>query len=130
MLSLLKYEHEKYGKIFVHEYQTSILIGILEHEKINKQNIIISVEILCPLKFFMPKNDNINEVFNYDVIVQIIEKRTINCIYNLQETLCDIILQDLYEYNSVSAVAVRVHKTNAYDKCKIVGVQRLKYKLL
>jgi dihydroneopterin aldolase len=116
-----------YRRIFLQDYEVNILLGIFEHEQKNAQKVVFNVEIFVPLQFSSSKNDNFNEVLDYNIIIHTIQNY-INTPHNLQETLCDKILEDLLKYENIHAVGVCMYKAKAYEHSAKVGVERFKIK--
>ncbi|MFM2343843.1 MAG: Dihydroneopterin aldolase [Pseudomonadota bacterium] len=118
---------QKYRRIFLYDYDLSITIGVFDYEQNAPQPVIINIEIFVPLKASSSKQDNINDVLDYNIIIQAIEENAKQN-YQLQETLCDKILDTLLLHKDVHAVGIAMYKPNAYANAKGVGIERFKCK--
>jgi dihydroneopterin aldolase len=115
-----------YRKYTLRDYTTFAKIGIYDREKLAPQKVVINVDAYALLQDSSSTSDNINEVINYSfirrAIKEIIEKGHIE----LQETLCDRIVEKLLQHGKIHAVRVSTEKMEAYKDCKSAGVERYK----
>jgi dihydroneopterin aldolase len=110
-------------KLFVRDYQVLMSIGVYEDEKQTLQPVLFNIEAYIELP--NETKDTINEVFDYNHIIETIKRIAHSKHFELQETLCDECMIALLSYPEISAVKLSTEKTNAYAECYSVGVERL-----
>lgn len=115
-------------RLFLCNYEARISIGVHEHEKKQQQRILINVDLYIPLALSTPKDDLLDEVVDYDLIRETIQKRLAVGHIQLQETLCDDIAAALLMHAKVKAVCVSTSKPDVYPDCESVGVQVFRFK--
>ena len=83
--------------------------GIFEHEKINGVNLAIDVEL-----FFNKQkiNDSIDETVNYVDIIEHVKKINKDNNFDLLETFCQKIINDLMKFYCPKSITVRIRKFN------------------
>ena len=118
---------QKYRRIFLYDYELLITIGVFDYEQLAPQPVIINIEIFVPLVASSSASDNINDIFDYNIIIKNIEEHAKQN-YQLQETLCDKILISLLLHKDIHAVGIAMYKPNAYSNSKGVGIERFKCK--
>ena len=114
----------KYRKIFLEDYIIDINIGVYDYEKISPQKIIINVELYILLENTISKNDDINDIFDYNFIKKSIDELVTEKHIELQETFCDKILDKMISHNLVHAARVSIKKPDIYKQANAVGVER------
>ena len=82
-------------------------IGIHDFERAAPQRILFDIDLYVPLHQNTPRRDQIDEVVNYDFVRSEVTRITERGHIDLQETLCDAVLDALLAHPQV--VAVRVH---------------------
>jgi len=124
MISLLLHpDFSDCRRLFLRDYLVQINIGVYEFEKKNKQHVLINIDLFIPIASSTPHTDHIDEVVDYNFILNTIEKRTASTHIHLQETLCDDLAKTLLDHRKVRAVRVSSEKLNAYNDCRSVGVE-------
>jgi len=118
----------KYRRIFLKDYTIDINIGVHDFEKKSPQIVVINVDLYILLEHTTCKNDNINDIFSYSYIKKSIIEITNNRHINLQETLCDEIMDKMMNHNLVYAARVSTKKANIYAEAKGIGVERFSVK--
>ena len=98
-------------------------IGVHEFEKKGEQRVIVNVDLYVPLTDNTPSRDDLSEVVDYDFIRAVVHARIAQGHINLQETLCDDILNRLLEHTGVMAARVSTRKPDVYPDCESVGVE-------
>jgi dihydroneopterin aldolase len=114
----------KYRKFFLKNYTVPINIGLNEKEKLDKQIVIINVDLYVNL-FNYSFNDNVESVnfINYNFIKDTIIKIINNDHILLQEILCDTIANELINNTFVYAVRVSTEKRDIYKNADGIGVE-------
>ncbi len=103
-------------------------IGIYPHEKNKSQYVLVNIEFWVPLALTTPKNDNINEIVNHDFVRPGIQEIVNKGHINLQETLCDAIVNLCLAHPIVVAARVSTEKREVYPDCECAGVEVFKFK--
>lgn len=109
--------------ILITDVKRNMMIGAYETEKLAAQPVIINVELFVNTQ---NEDDDLNNAYNYDEVIE-----TIDSILNqghicLQETLVELIAQRLLKNPLLTAVIVRSEKTRAYTDVKSAAVEIFK----
>ena len=110
-------------RLFLRGYEVWINIGVHESEKKGEQRVRIDVDLYVPLALSTPKDDELDEVVDYDFIRRTIALRVSKGHVHLQETLCDEVLALMLEHPRVRAAYVSTEKPDVYPDCAAVGVE-------
>jgi dihydroneopterin aldolase len=110
-------------RLFLHNYEVQINIGVHEFEKKGEQRVLINVDLFIPLAVSTPREDHLYEVVDYDFIRDTIAKRMAQGHIHLQETLCDDVARAMLAHPKVRAVRVSTEKPDVYPDCTGVGVE-------
>ena len=110
-------------RLFLRNYEVNINIGVHEFEKRGEQRVLINVDLYIPLELSTPKDDQLDEVVDYDFIRSTIAARVSQGHVHLQETLCDDVAQSMLAHPRVKAVMVSTMKPDVYPDCEGVGVE-------
>lgn len=128
MSSLFHPQLQDCRRLFLRNYTAEVSIGVYDYEKTATQRIIINVDAYIPLAASTPKEDRLDEVVDYDFLLQAVTNRLARGHIQLQETLCDDIAATLLAHTSVKAVRITSEKCDAYDNCDSVGVEIFRFK--
>lgn len=110
-------------RLFLRNYEVQIHIGVHDFEKRGEQRVLINVDLYIPLALSTPKNDNLDEVVDYDFMRVTIANRMAQGHVHLQETLCDDVARSMLAHPNVRAVRVSTMKPDVYPDCDGVGVE-------
>ncbi|MEO6354807.1 MAG: dihydroneopterin aldolase [Burkholderiaceae bacterium] len=110
-------------RLFLRNYEVLINIGVHDFEKRSEQRVLINVDLYIPLALSTPKDDNLNEVVDYDFMRTTIANRMAQGHVHLQETLCDDVVRSMLAHPNVRAVRVSTMKPDVYPDCEGVGVE-------
>ena len=121
-LSENKKKINKTYNIFVSDLLLSALIGIHDHEKTNKQKILINL-ILSAHESSKIKDDKIENVVSYEHIVKDIEKLVSLKHVGLIETLAEKISEICFKDQRVINATIKIEKLEVFDNTKSVGIQ-------
>ncbi|MBX9869432.1 MAG: dihydroneopterin aldolase [Burkholderiaceae bacterium] len=113
-------------RVFIKDYRLEMEIGIYPHEQNKKQLVIVNIEFWIPLSKNTPMADDINEVINHDFIRPGIQAIINKGRINLQETLCDAIVELCFSEPLVVAARVKTEKKEVYPDCESAGVEVFK----
>ena len=102
--------------IFLKEVEVICSIGINEAERVQKQRVLIDVELRLDSSLeYMA--DDISEVLNYDEVKNRLTAIALERHHNLQETLGQRIFDALASLPQVTGVSVMTQKPDAYQDC-------------
>lgn len=110
-------------KLFLRNYEVHINIGVHDFEKKAEQRILINVDLYIPLDLSTPRQDELDEVVDYDFMRRSISDRVDRGHIHLQETLCDDLLRSMLAHPKVKAARVSTAKPDVYPDCEAVGVE-------
>ena len=105
-------------KIFLENFKTFASVGVYEHEKKDKQQIIINLEITLH-KNETPILDKLKNVSDYGkfrkIILDVINFKH----YDLLETLCIKIIDEIHKIEAVKKVKIKITKPKAFKDCDV-----------
>jgi len=110
-------------RLFLRNYEVMINIGVHDFEKKGEQRVLINVDLYIPLAESTPKDDQLEEVVDYDFMRETIARRMAQGHVQLQETLCDDVVKAMLTHPRVRAVRVSTMKPDVYPDCEGVGVE-------
>ena len=112
--------NEDYYYVLLDRYRLDVSIGIHDFERLKPQPVTVSIAAtLARRKHY---SDKVSEVIDYDFmrteIAALVHDRHIN----LQETLCEQVL-DICRKGGAKGAIVRSEKTNVYPDTQSVGCE-------
>lgn len=110
-------------RLFLHNYEVNINIGVHEFEKRGEQRVLINVDLYVPLARSTPRHDQLSEVLDYDFIRRSVAERVSQGHIHLQETLADDVLRLMLAHPDVRAARVSTAKPDVYPDCEAVGCE-------
>ena len=110
-------------RVFLRNYEVWINIGVHDFEKRGEQRVLINVDLYIPLAQSTPRNDELDEVVDYDFMRRTIGERVKRGHIHLQETLCDEVLALMLQHPRVKAARVSTEKPDVYPDCDSVGCE-------
>ena len=110
-------------RLFLHDYELPVQIGVHDFEKQAPQRMLINVDLYVPLAQSTPTHDTLDEVLDYDFIRRSIVERVSRGHIQLQETLADDLLQRMLAHPQVRAARVATAKPDVYPDCAAVGCE-------
>ena len=110
-------------RLFLRNYEVMINIGVHDFEKKGEQRVLINVDLYIPLAQSTPKEDQLEEVVDYDFMRETIARRMAQGHVHLQESLCDDVVRAMLAHPKVRAVRVSTMKPDVYPDCEGVGVE-------
>ena len=110
-------------RLFLRNYEVWINIGVHDFEKRGEQRVLINVDLYVPLSLTTPKEDELDEVLDYDFMRRTIAAYVSQGHIHLQETLCDAVLAQMLAHPKVRAARVSTEKPDVYPDCEAVGVE-------
>ena len=115
-------------RLFLSNYEVMVNIGVHDFEKKGEQRVLINVDLYIPLALSTPKDDNLDEVVDYDFMRTTIAQRMAKGHVQLQESLCDDVVAAMLAHPRVRAVRVSTMKPDVYPDCEGVGVEVFRIK--
>ena len=110
-------------RLFLRNYEVWINIGVHDFEKKGEQRVLINVDLYSPLALSTPRDDELDEVVDYDFMRRTISLRVKQGHIHLQETLCDDVLALMLAHPRVKAARVSTQKPDVYPDCDAVGCE-------
>ena len=110
-------------RLFLHDYEVWINIGVHDFEKKGEQRVLMNVDLYVPLALSTPARDQLHEVLDYDFIRRSIASRVSQGHIHLQETLADDVLKLMLAHPHVRAARVSTAKPDVYPDCEAVGCE-------
>ncbi len=108
----------KNRKILINDLIIQASVGVYEHEKQNKQKIIVNVELLLS-NDSEPKHDNLESTQDYSqfrkCLIDIIQSQH----FHLLEVLVGKIHSTLIVKNYVLGAKVKISKPDIFDDCEV-----------
>jgi dihydroneopterin aldolase len=105
-------------KLYIEDLKVSAIIGILDFERENEQNIIINVQIE-----YLKDGDHF---VNYKYVAETIESNLKKRKYGLiEDALKDIMIRIKEDYPTISSIRMKISKPDIIKNC-LVGVERYK----
>jgi dihydroneopterin aldolase len=126
--ALMIKELQNCRRLFLRNYDILINIGVHDFEKKAEQHVIVNIDLYVPLGQNTPKEDQLHEVVDYDFMRETIKEIASHGHIQLQETLCDEIMQKMLAHPLVIAARVSTEKPDVYPDCDVVGVEIFKMK--
>tara|TARA_A200000113_G_scaffold50828_1_gene41815 strand:+ start:726 stop:1109 length:384 start_codon:yes stop_codon:yes gene_type:complete len=105
-------------KILINNLVIQASVGVYEHEKLNKQKVIVNVELLLS-NDSEPKQDNLKSTQDYSefrkCLIDIIQSQH----FQLLETLVEKIHSTLMVNSYVIGAKVNISKPNIFNDCEV-----------
>ena len=108
--------------IFIDKLKIDANIGVHSFEKKTKQEIVISVK-LSFANFKPPKSDMLNEVVDYEIILNKIREIVDLGHIDLVETLAEKIANECFKVTDSEQIEIKITKTQAIKDAEGIGVE-------
>lgn len=115
-------------RLFLRGLCRTVRIGVHDFERGAGQRILFDIDLYVPLAQNTPRRDHIDEVVDYDFVRREVTRILARGHIELQETLCDAVLDALLAHPLVVAARVSTRKPDVYDDCDAVGVEAFRAK--
>ena len=109
-------------RIRLEDFRIPVSIGIHDFERDAPQIVIVNVELELAADWRDP-GDSIERALDYDFLRNGIVALVAGRHFNLQETLCQEILQLCLERPGLRRVTVSTRKPDVYPDCKSIGFE-------
>ncbi len=110
-------------RIFLDRLRVQASVGILEHELLSKQPLLISLSVELPRAATLPQADTVAQVLDYRQLREVALQEAQAGHTNMLETLAGRIAQRLLALPGVALARVRVVKPNIFPDCDGVAVE-------
>lgn len=117
-------------RIFLRDYQVEASIGWYAAEKGQRQRVHLNVDLFVPIAATTPRDDDLSEVVDYDMVRNSITQCIGDGHIHLLETLIDRVAAMLLAHPHVRGVRVSSEKPDIYPDCRSVGVEVFRLKPL
>jgi 7,8-dihydroneopterin aldolase/epimerase/oxygenase len=111
--------------ILIKDFLISEIIGIHDHEKENKQNIIFNI-VIDVNQSVLPDEKNLSSIVDYEKITHKLENLAKNKNYNFLESLAEDSFKEIFEDKRINSVKIKIEKPDAITNAKSVGVEVFK----
>jgi len=111
--------------VFIKDFIIEEIIGIYEHEKINKQKIKFNI-VIDVNEDTLPNEKNIKSIVDYEKITQKLENLAKSKKYNFLESLAEDSFKEIFEDKRINSVKIKIEKPEAIKNADSVGVEVFK----
>tara|TARA_B110000438_G_scaffold118870_1_gene116063 strand:+ start:3184 stop:3615 length:432 start_codon:yes stop_codon:yes gene_type:complete len=101
------------------------IIGIHDHEKINKQKIVFNI-VINVNQNISPDENNLSSIVDYEKITNKLENLAKNKKYNFLESLAEDSFNEIFADKRINSVKIKIEKPNAIANAQSVGVEVFK----
>lgn len=109
-------------------FERAVHIGVHAFEKQGAQRMWFDIDICVRLAHAPALQDDISQTLDYDFLRELVIQTTGETHHELQETLCDMLLQALMQHPLIVAARVQTRKPDVYPDCASIGTERIGYK--
>ncbi|MCZ2103940.1 MAG: dihydroneopterin aldolase [Burkholderiales bacterium] len=109
-------------------HELPVRIGVHDFERGAPQRMWFDVDLCVRLAAAPARRDDIAQTLDYDFIREVIARAVGTRHHELQETLCDRILEVLVARPDVQAARVATRKPDVYPDAASVGIERVHLK--
>ena len=111
--------------VLIKDFIINEIIGIHEHEKINKQKIIFNI-VIDVNQNTIPNENNLSSIVDYEKITNKLRNLTKHKNYNFLESLAEDSFKEIFEDKRINSVKIKIEKPDAIINAKSVGVEVFK----
>ena len=111
--------------ILIKDFIVNEIIGVHEHEKINKQKIIFNI-VIDINQNILPDEKNISSIVDYEKITNKLKSLVKYKNYNFLESLAEDSFKEIFEDNRINSIKIKIEKPEAIENAKSVGVEVFK----
>ena len=111
--------------VFIKDFIIQEIIGIHEHEKIEKQKIKFNI-VIDVNQNTAPDEKNIKSIVNYEKITNKLENLVKNKKYNFLESLAEDSFKEIFKDKRINSVKIKIEKPDAIKNTDSVGVEVFK----
>ena len=111
--------------VLIKDFLINEIIGIHEHEKLNKQKIIFNITIDVNQNT-IPDESSLSSIVDYEKITNKLEFLVKNKNYNFLESLAEDSFKEMFVDERINSINIKIEKPNAIKNAKSVGVEVFK----
>ena len=111
--------------VLIKDFVICEIIGIHQHEKVNKQKIVFNITIDVN-KNVIPDENNLSSIIDYEKITNKLEKLIKYKKYNFLESLAEDSFKEIFEDKRINSVTIKIEKPEAIKNTESVGVEVFK----
>ncbi len=112
------------SSIFLKNYVVMASIGVYDFEKNARQRVSIHIEVEIDVTSHRVRSDDLGAVVDYDFLRNGVAAIVASQHFELQETLCERLLDLCFSKSRVCAARVSTQKMDVYPDCDSVGVEQ------
>jgi len=124
-LKLPKNKNTIKRSVLIKDFIVNEIIGIHQHEKINKQKIIFNI-VIDVNQNTLPDEKNISSIVDYEKITNKLESLARYKNYNFLESLAEDSFKEIFKDKRINSVKIKIEKPDAIENAKSVGVEVFK----
>ena len=124
-LKSLKNKNTIKRSILIKDFIVNEIIGVHEHEKINKQKIIFNI-VIDINQNILPDEKNISSIVDYEKITNKLKSLVKYKNYNFLESLAEDSFKEIFEDNRINSIKIKIEKPDAIENAGSVGVEVFK----
>jgi dihydroneopterin aldolase len=111
--------------VFIKDFIIQEIIGIHEHEKIEKQKIKFNI-VIDVNQNIVPDEKDIKSIVDYEKITNKLENLAKRKKYNFLESLAEDSFKEIFEDKRINSVKIKIEKPDAIKNADSVGVEVFK----
>ena len=111
--------------VLIKDFIINEIIGIHDHEKINKQKIVFNI-IIDINQNAIPNENNLSSIVDYEKITNKLKNLTKHKNYNFLESLAEDSFKEIFEDKRINSVKIKIEKPDAIKNAMSVGVEVFK----
>jgi len=116
-------------RIVLEDFQVDMEIGAHAEEHGRTQPVFVTIEAWVPFEYSTATGDNLDEVYSYSVLSQIVTETVSEGHICLQETFGDRLLDRILADKRVAAARVKTAKLHACVGAKAVAVETFRSRI-
>ncbi len=111
--------------VLIKNFTINEIIGIRDHEKINKQKIVFNI-VIDINQNTIPNENNLSSIVDYEKITNKLRYLTKHKNYNFLESLAEDSFKEIFEDNRINSIKIKIEKPEAIKNATSVGVEVFK----
>ena len=112
--------------VIIKNLSLNAVLGYYKHEKVSEQELIFNLKLFINENIY--QDSNLDEILDYDKIIQII-KNILTENINFLETLAEKITNKIFDNKRVTKINLKIEKPQAVKGCGSVGYEITKSRI-
>ncbi len=112
--------------VIIKNLSLNAVFGYYKHEKVSEQELIFNLKLFINENIY--QDNNLDEILDYDKIIQII-KNILTEDINFLETLAEKITNKIFDNKRVTKINLKIEKPQAVKRCSSVGYEITKSRI-